>query len=354
MARVLISGYYGFGNAGDELILSSLLNSLRKLDSALEIVVLSSAPKLTAAKYKVKSINRRNPCALLKELKKTDLLISGGGGLIQDITSFWNSIYYLGIIFLGEILKKKTFLYAQGVGPLRNRFLQRLTAFVFRRMDVLTVRDEYSKRFLEGLGVSHPSLEVTADPVFSLDSPNESSPDLSANLRRVAFVLRQVTPKRERILAAAVEEISKNFYPEIFLIPFQVKEDLPAAERMRQLTGNRVSIFSWRNPEELLDFFSSLDLIVSMRLHGLVLGILKRKIVIGLSDDPKIINLLGDFGFPCVSEAELKEKKENLLKYISQTWQEREKYYKIREERIPFLAHQAERTAQLAVDLLKR
>ena len=52
--RVVISGYYGFGNFGDEAILALLIERLKKM--GLEVVVLSSNPRKTSMDYFVNSI----------------------------------------------------------------------------------------------------------------------------------------------------------------------------------------------------------------------------------------------------------------------------------------------------------
>ena len=97
---VVISGYYGFGNLGDEAILEQLLNDLKRLVPADNIVVLSANPAYTTSLYQVRSINRWQISTLLPVLKQARLFISGGGGLFQDTRSIGSVLYYAGQIFL--------------------------------------------------------------------------------------------------------------------------------------------------------------------------------------------------------------------------------------------------------------
>lgn len=344
----MISGYYGFGNTGDELILFSMLNSLRRVQPGLEITVLSANPVKTAGEYQVKAIKRSNIFAFLKELKNTDLFISGGGGLLQDITSFGSSFYYLGLLFLAQLLGKKTFLYAQGIGPLRNRFLRFSTRLILTRVTGITLRDENSKIFLNSIGVSHPRIEVTADPVFALNLEKGDSPEAKKELKKIGLILRRLKPNEEKILVEVINLIQDKLGAKIFLLSFQEKEDLPVSEK---LARNRIELFRWENFNQLFDFFSTLDIVVSMRLHGLILGILENKPVIGLSDDPKISALGEIFSFPVFSGDDLKNK--NLVDLVIQIWQERVKYCKIIEEKKPELRRKAEKTAELALVLLR-
>ena len=87
MKTVVLSGYYGFDNAGDEAVCKSIISDLRALDPQLNIVVLSNQPEKTALTYQVSAVNRWKLLPILKTLKNADLLISGGGSLLQDVSS---------------------------------------------------------------------------------------------------------------------------------------------------------------------------------------------------------------------------------------------------------------------------
>ena len=46
MTKILISGFYGSGNVGDEAILESMINRIKKIDSETELTVISKNQKL--------------------------------------------------------------------------------------------------------------------------------------------------------------------------------------------------------------------------------------------------------------------------------------------------------------------
>ena len=93
--KVLLSGYYGFDNAGDEAVLYAIVQTLRAAAPDIEITVLSNQPDKTAAQLGVHAVNRWGKTALLKAVKNCDVLISGGGSLLQDVTSKNGILYYL-------------------------------------------------------------------------------------------------------------------------------------------------------------------------------------------------------------------------------------------------------------------
>ena len=57
-------------------------------------------------------------------MKDSELIISGGGSLLQDVTSKRSLLYYLSIIGLGKLFGKKVMLFAQGIGPIRAKWLE--------------------------------------------------------------------------------------------------------------------------------------------------------------------------------------------------------------------------------------
>ena len=116
--RVLISGYYGFHNIGDEAILKSIITALRQEKPDIKITVLSNDIEHTKNTYNVDAINRWNVAKIYLELLKSDGLISGGGSLLQDVTSSRPITYYTAIMKLAKLARKPVFIYAQGVGPI--------------------------------------------------------------------------------------------------------------------------------------------------------------------------------------------------------------------------------------------
>ncbi len=126
--RIVISGYYGFHNVGDEAILYSIIQALRQQEPNVEIVVLSNHPEETAKAYHVLSVNRWKLNEVLKALKNADGLVSGGGSLLQDQTGLRSIPYYVGIIKIAQILKKPVFIYAQGMGPIHRTYNKQLSS----------------------------------------------------------------------------------------------------------------------------------------------------------------------------------------------------------------------------------
>ena len=107
MVNILISGYYGFDNIGDESILRTLVSSLREHIPDCSLTVLSHNPASTREKYGVEAVERMSPMAILRAVKKCDMLISGGGSLLHIfVVSTFASAGHFAWLLLGKRAKR--------------------------------------------------------------------------------------------------------------------------------------------------------------------------------------------------------------------------------------------------------
>jgi polysaccharide pyruvyl transferase WcaK-like protein len=177
VSRLVLSGYYGFRNSGDEAVLKSILTALesagREAGIQVEPIVLSGDPEWTSRQYGVESVHRMKLAEVRKALKSSDGLISGGGSLLQDATGMGSIPYYLVIMALARWCGKPTFVYAQGIGPVNRRMFQPFIKGAFKKAAYVSVRDEESAILLRRYGVPQGSIEVVPDPVMGLPSAEE-------------------------------------------------------------------------------------------------------------------------------------------------------------------------------------
>jgi polysaccharide pyruvyl transferase CsaB len=289
--RVLIGGYYGFGNLGDEALLFALLRKLREALPAVELVVLSQEPRRTAAAYGVEAINRWNPLAIWHELGRARLFLLGGGGLLQDVTSRRSAFYYLGLLWLARLRQVPAFLLGQGVGPLRSRLLRRLAVRELKRAEYVMVRDELSLRLLREWGADRGQLIRGYDLALTLPSqPAQEGQDL------LLVVLRE-PGRRDRgrarfiaELAAALDEAKWRFGLRPAFLPLFPREDYELIGSLRRAMAVESVVL---DPEglplpEVLKLFGETKLVLGMRLHALEFALLAGIPFVALSYDPKV------------------------------------------------------------------
>lgn len=306
MTRLVISGYYGFGNAGDEAMLAAILEAILEVVPDADITVISGNPGHTAANHGVKAIGRFDMFGILNAIGRCDLLISGGGSLLQDVTSKRSLYYYLSIITLATSFGKRVMLYAQGIGPLRRKRARQIVGQVLNKVTMITVRDERSKAELLDMGVTKVPIQVTADAVLAMHPVDKTigrrllKPyQLSGVRYRVGVSVRnwkQSIAYRDE-LAKALDRLHEELGAQVVFIPMQHPADTQEAMAIKSLMKSEpVVLERMYNTTELLALEGCMDVLIGVRLHALVFASLMEKPVVGISYDPKITNFLQMIG----------------------------------------------------------
>lgn len=306
--RIVLSGYYGFNNSGDEAVLQSILLSLqeaaKELPFSIEPIVLSADPELTSRMYGVKAAPRMKPGALFSTLRACDGLISGGGSLLQDSTGVATIPYYLGIVKMAQMLGKPTFIYSQGIGPVNRRIFDPFIRNVFNKARYVSVRDDESAELLRRMKVNAP-VEVVPDPVMGLPLPAGGQADSAPRECPVIGVsVRHWNKDRSELdaLAQALYQAAATRQLAFRFLPFHLPSDKVASEyvmeRMRSIAAlNNTELElavadGTAHPQAMLAEVSACDLVVGMRLHSLIYAASQFVPMLGISYDPKIDQFL--------------------------------------------------------------
>ena len=312
--KIVISGYYGFDNSGDDALLMSIIDNLKKNDEKAEITVLSKNPQQTKRQYGVGAANRYNPFSLIKTIATCDLLISGGGTLIQDATSTKSLFYYLFVIKLAQIFRKKVMLYANGIGPLNSFKNIENTQKILDNVDLITLRDPKSREELEKIGVTKPKIELTADPAFLIEA-NESGKSVLETygvpsdkpLMCVSVRQWKNNPENfEEIMAKFCDYAADKYGLFTVFLTMQHKVDFAIASNIKEKMRNKSVVVGANYPvETILSVMDQMTVSVGMRLHTLIYSASRMIPLIGIVYDPKIngfLEYLGDNRYTMVED----------------------------------------------------
>ena len=362
MYDVMISGYYGFNNSGDDAILMAIIDNLRNIQKDIRIVVLSKTPEITASNYGVDSIDRFNLFKVIKTMKKTRLFLNGGGNLIQDVTSTRSLMYYLATIYLAKLVGLKVMLYSNGIGPVSRGFNRYFTSRLINLVDVITLREKTSSLELEALGINKPEIIVTADPALGLlpASPEEvenifSKEGISGDCTLIGFSIRKWAgyDGYSRIIAQAADYLEERYNAKAVFIPLHFPSDLSVAEDIASKMKH--SPFILRNMygiDKTLGVIKRMDLVLGMRLHALIYSVSLAVPVIGLIYDPKVQGFLEYVKQPSggnVADLEL----ESLKKLIDEVWSNNTAIAQQLDEGNMLLKQKAYENAEIAIRLLQ-
>lgn len=279
--RVVISGYYGFANTGDEAIALAITRELKKQGHT--PILLSNTPAESAALYGCQSVPRMKPAELVKTLARADVLLSGGGGLLQDRTSGRTLAYYLGIIRMGKLLRKRVVIFNQSIGPLSPAG-EKTVKSALHGLRVV-VRDRGSLDTLRRMGIQG---ELGGDPALLL----EPSAQLVRNPHAVVVAPRGDVSEAMPALRQMVSRLREQGRHVIALSLFPEQDDAAA----RELEADQV--VSTHDPQAALDVIASSGFVVGVRLHALILAAAAGVPFAGLSYDPKVQGFCEDAGAP--------------------------------------------------------
>ena len=315
MYNILISGYYGFDNIGDESILRTLITSLREKIPDCRLTVLSHNPASTREKYGVEAVERMSPGAILRAVRRCDMLISGGGSLLQDVTSSKSIHYYLFIIRLAKLLGKKVFIYSQGIGPIDHAFNRRATARALKKADGIVVRDERSAKLLEQIGLPQERIVITADPVIRMKRPDRTVGReilARAGIKKdgrltVGWAIREKNRDSTfvREITECIRWLRENYDAESVLIPFHYEEDREVCSVIAERTNGAAKCLSEKYlSEDMLSIIGNMDVLVGVRLHSMIYAAIMGVPIIGVSYDPKCTAFLNSVGLDSLSTRE--------------------------------------------------
>lgn len=364
MPRILISGYYGFNNAGDDVVLYGIISSLRREQPHISLSVLSNQPERTAALFGIPAHDRWSLSTIIRELSRCDLLVMGGGTLMQDITSPRSVLYYLGIVTIAKILGKPVVFYAQGFGPVVKSFSRYMIKKVVNLVDVITVRDYESGEDFKACGVKAP-LYVTADPALTIH-PDEIDPtpgrailaSLFPEMSRplIAFSVRN-WKQEERFkqeIARAADKYAEQGWNVLFL-PMHYPSDIAPSKEilgmMKQPGGQTIE--QQISFQEIMSILKNCHYVAGMRLHSLILACMLQVPFTGISYDPKIDRFVERAGMPCAGHIKDLDG-DAFLALLQERTSQLDRERAIIHETSQLLAHEAAKSSELVLQALQR
>ena len=363
MNRIVVSGYYGSKNAGDEAMLAAMIEVLSDLDPQVNITVISANPEDTEKRHGVHAISWLSMAEIASALRHADLLVSGGGSLLQNVTSGRSLYYYLGVIWLAERLGVPVMLYAQGIGPVCGGLARSLMRRIAGDVSLITVRDHGSFEEIENLGIARPPVEVTADPVLAIHPVDlgigrgilkRANADGAKPVIGVSVREWRGWEHYKQVIAEAADRVSKELDARVVFFPMQVPEDVKTAEDIAgRMTANATVLTDEFATSELLSLVGNFDLLLAVRLHALIFAGVMGVPMVGVSYDPKIDRFLGSIGETAAGDLKTVTT-DAVMEKICAKWKDRSDFRKNNAELMAELRRLAARNAELALEFIEK
>ncbi|MCL1925053.1 MAG: polysaccharide pyruvyl transferase CsaB [Defluviitaleaceae bacterium] len=348
---IVLSGYYGFDNSGDDALLKAVIETIRKYKPDVRILVLSKQPKQTMEEHNVKAINRYDYVSISKYFKASKLFIYGGGSLIQDATSTKSLFYYTFLLKLAKRSGMKLMVYGNGIGPINKITNIKRAKEALALCDYISLREDGSYKEIKALGINTDKVTLTVDPAFALE-PGETK----FRAKKEFFIVscrnwKDNDPYLADKIAHVVLEKSIEYDLEPIYMPMH-ENDKEILERIMRKAKVRGRMLEVKSVSEMIAIIKEARFVLSMRLHTLVYAISTNTPVIGISYDPKVDYFIKYAGQKfCLDAGNLNFRKlERVIDYIEKNYEELKQDIEKNSKRLKSLS---ENDAKAAIELLK-
>jgi polysaccharide pyruvyl transferase CsaB len=285
--RPLLCGYYGEHNLGDDVLLEVLLC---QLPPGCQPVVTAHDQRWVGERFGVQTCDRRRLGEVMRALAASDVLVLGGGSLLQDATSLRSLLYYWLLLLTARLLGKRVLLWGQGLGPLKRRISRLLVRGILPLVSAISWRDGASAELARRLGRRRQL--VGSDPVWAY--PRRTWQGEGGPIVLCWRPVRELGTEGWRPYLQALTSLTQASGRDVLWLPFHQEQDqgllqlLHQSDLMPPALAARSHEVVAENAEQAMAFFSRAGLVLAMRLHGLILAALAGSPVTALSYDPKV------------------------------------------------------------------
>lgn len=337
---VFIYGYYGVNNLGDDLLAEAVVSGLSKcrfgstyyLKSHGYMPVARKYPNIVLAELQANLIGHVGYFSKLvgffkyiigyhRIFKGCGSFMLGGGTLISDSSSRTTLFIMLTLVALAKVNRMKLYGLGLGLGFIQDRIKRSFARYILNQLEWICVRDESSVRAGKYLAPK-AKLNLTADLAFSLLKPVKSLRESFDAKKRIHIGLTLAGPFlnaghnqtiKLNVLNALCDAMcvcsSKGL--SVTLISFQeailadgtlISDSIIFKELIAKAPDTKFIMTSLTaNNEDIQDLYGSLDLVVGMRFHGMVLAALHSTPFVGFSYDAKMRDLCESYSMPYAS-----------------------------------------------------
>ncbi len=354
---ILLCGYYGYGNLGDETLLSVMIQKFRKRSPNIRICVLSAKPKETAKQYDVDAVYRFDFFGIAEKMKKGNLFVFGGGSLLQDKTSNRSLSYYLRLLHMAKAHGMKICIFANGIGPILREKNREKVKKILPLADQLSFRDSASLAFCENCRFDTVP-KLTFDPAVLLNPSDFCEKKNGFDPKKeqyFAVIPKKTIPKSDEIVKKAVLWMMKTYEMKPIVLSFFYEQDGEYAKKLAEEI--HAEYLSFSDAYSCLQYMEKAAFVFSARLHGLIFATAVKVPMIAFSDDEKLFSYMETIGMGEKSSFSavfsVKEEEEVLLRRLEALMRKKEDIQRHLEKNLSLWQRQAEESFDDVLKLLK-
>lgn len=313
--RILVCGWSGAGNVGDELLTTAAADLIRDA-GGVPVVRSVDVGRSATAHPGTEVVGRGLRHAMVA--RRVDGVVLGPGGIIQDDSSPWSLPAHLWPALTARILRRPVVGVGLGAVPLRRWWSRRLLRLVLRRVDVVA-RDPASVAAFTAAGVD-AAADVDLAAAAAAAAPARPKPEVEAEGGGAATAVAGSTgalviaagprPRsggwsrgRDRLafddavpLAALVDELAPAFDGAAF-VAYRGDRDIAAAHEFVDRCSVPIDVIA-DDAEAAVAATRRAALVVTSRYHAAVVAVTAGVPVIALMAEPKLESLVAEIADP--------------------------------------------------------
>lgn len=293
---ILLCGNYGNPNTGDEWMLDTMIQYLRKYSNKKITLMLEPNRIFDPSIYLKYGVNYIHYPQTVYDYdviaEKFDVLVFGGGAIIED-GIYWEAYDYginicrtvvdLPLRFIAQ--NKKVFCIGLSTSTALSNpeYIQKLQA-VIQRVTCFSVRDNYSLKTLKNAGISVDNVPVMNDLVYAneflypaVNFNNHTKKNSKTVHIGIVYIVAEETKEAFSYLIQKIKDevLSQQKEYKITLIPFYDSWhiDLNFYRNFVQGEENIDVIPYTTSLQEMIDIFNTQDYMVCARYHGILLSL---------------------------------------------------------------------------------
>ena len=292
---VVLCGYYGFGNMGDNALLRASVARARKRYADKPLCALTRSPKKDQHEFNLRCVRRNSPFAVWRELRGASLLVFGGGTLLQENTSLRSLAYYCWVINCASQKGVAVELWGNGLGAPRSKLGAKLMKNALQKCRYVGLRDSTSVSVYKELMGNTDRVHREADLACKISPSPHGRIEyllgiLGINDKTAPNGYAVVTVKGSDgvgyrdILENWLEILSSDGI-RLLLIPMFPKEDIKESRRLCRRFGG--SLAEGIGESDAVGLIRGSRIVCGMRLHSLVFASAVGVPFVGFGGDTK-------------------------------------------------------------------
>jgi len=404
-------------NRGDEAAQRSLINSLRMLVPNANITVLTRSPNGLQLQGDVRILQtffaskkttpfiilwaifrslglplptfHKRPLEVLQEMANADVVISAPGGpYFGDIYVSHEIQEHLLHVLLAKILRKPVMIYAPSMGPFKSRKRNIIRRYVLNKVEIITLRDHISKKYLETLKLTYPLIYLTADSAFQdiINIDRDKIKDIMDSEKIIncrdgrlnGKLLVGITPagvdwnyrgspkvekekeqeRYNKTIAKAIDYLGDRFDATTVFFPqlYGKDDDLPLINEIIKLVEKKgsVRVLSKKWDSDIQQaIISQMDMVIGNRYHSVIFALKAEVPTVCLAYEHKSVGIMqaAELGEFVINIKDLTY--ENLIDKINQVWDQRERIKALLKSQMEIIRKRSFINSILAAALIK-